>query len=66
MCASGVVSTFVGGGGLSGAAAAGYVNGAGTVAKFNTPGSLCLSTSGTMFVTDRLNNVIRRITSTGK
>ena len=59
------MSTFAGGAGLTGAAASGFVNGVGTSAKFNLPNDFCFGNSGQMFVVDRANNAIRKITSSG-
>ncbi len=58
---SGVISTFAGTGttGFSGD------GGAATAARFTNPGGLAFDTSGNLFVADRSNNRIRRITSAG-
>jgi len=55
----GVVTTFAGNG------LRGYVNGAGTVAEFNNPQGLAVDASGNVFVADRDNQAIRKITSAG-
>jgi len=56
---AGMVSTFAGNG------TAGYVNGAATVAEFNSPAGVAVDASGNLFVADHNNNVIRKITSAG-
>jgi len=56
---AGVVSTFCGNG------TRGYVNGADTVAEFNNPQGLCVDASGNVFVADRSNNLVRKITAAG-
>ncbi|HXD92422.1 MAG TPA: T9SS type A sorting domain-containing protein [Bacteroidia bacterium] len=53
---SGQVSTIAGVGGVSG-----YVNGAGSSAKFYRPADLCMDASGNIYVTDIMNFVIRKI-----
>lgn len=58
---TGVVSTLAG---LSGTS--GYVNATGTSARFNNPTSLTLSESGDVYVADRGNNRIRKITPSGE
>ncbi|MDB5288418.1 MAG: hypothetical protein JWR05_3367 [Mucilaginibacter sp.] len=42
-------------------ATGGYKDGAGSVALFNVPTCLAISKAGTIFVTDQVNNVIRKI-----
>jgi len=56
---AGVVSTFCGNG------TRGYVNGADTLAEFNNPQGLCVDASGNVFVADRSNNLVRKITAAG-
>jgi sugar lactone lactonase YvrE len=56
---AGVVSTFAGNG------TRGYINGAGTTAEFNNPQSIAVDGSGNVYVADRSNNVIRKITAAG-
>jgi hypothetical protein len=57
---SGTVSILAG---LSGTA--GYVNGTGTSAEFNTPTSVATDSSGNVYVADSGNSVIRKCTSAG-
>jgi RHS repeat-associated protein len=56
---TGAVSTFAGNG------AVGSANGTGTAATFNHPFSVTVDVSGNVYVADRLNNMIRKITSGG-
>ncbi len=50
---------------LAGGPIAGSTNGTGTDARFNTPTGVAVDTDGNVYVADRLNNKIRKITSTG-
>lgn len=52
------VSTFAGSGNI------GTTNGIGTAAEFNFPMGLSLDDNGNLYVTDRYNNIIRKITPT--
>ncbi|MBI2497783.1 MAG: hypothetical protein HYV75_07695, partial [Opitutae bacterium] len=56
----GVVSTLAGSAGQPG-----YANGNGSAARFNYPADVAVDAAGNVFVADRTNNVIRRITSAG-
>jgi sugar lactone lactonase YvrE len=56
---AGLVSTFAGNG------TAGYIDGAATAAEFNNPHALAIDGSGNIYVADRGNNIIRKITSAG-
>jgi sugar lactone lactonase YvrE len=56
---AGVVSTFAGSGD------AGYADGTGTSATFNSPRGLALDAQGNLYVADRGNNLIRKVTSAG-
>ncbi|TSD67054.1 hypothetical protein FFF34_006550 [Inquilinus sp. KBS0705] len=56
---AGVVSTFAGNG------SAGYANGTGTSASFNTPAAIAIDGSNNLYVADYGNNTIRKITSAG-
>jgi sugar lactone lactonase YvrE len=47
---------------LAGAAnVAGYADGSGTAAKFNNPQGICIAPSGSIFVSDFNNNMIRKV-----
>ncbi|WP_374400682.1 T9SS type A sorting domain-containing protein [Flavobacterium sp.] len=56
---AGVVSTFAGSG------TQGNLNGTSTTARFSFPNGLVVDSSGNLFVTDRGNSLIRKITSDG-
>src|SRR5665213_3067444 len=55
----GVVTT------LAGSLSGGSTNGTGTAASFNQPFGVAVDTVGNIYVTDTLNNLIRKITSGG-
>lgn len=52
----GVVSTFAGDGSY------GTKDGVGTAAQFNSPGGICIDSSGNLYVTDTSSHTIRKIT----
>jgi serine/threonine-protein kinase len=56
---SGIVST------LAGSGVAGYVDGVGMEAQFPILGAIVAGPDGVMYVPDRLNNIIRRVTPSG-
>ena len=57
---NGIVTTFAGQLGISGA-----VNASGTNAQFNSPGGLAFDKNGNLFVSDTGNSTIREITAAG-
>lgn len=57
---AGVVATFVGKPGVSG-----YVNGAGILAQFNSPRGIAIDAAGNLYVADRYNHLIRKVTPGG-
>ncbi len=56
---NGTITTFAGTG------VAGYLDGTGTGAMFNSPQAVAVDASGNVYVADRGNNMIRKITSAG-
>lgn len=54
---TGVVTTFAGG-----AAVSGFNDGTGTAARFNTPSGIDIDSLGSLYVADRLNGTVRKIT----
>ena len=56
---SGVVST------LAGSGKVGYADGVGTSASFSSTGAIIIGPDGTLYVPDRDNNVVRKITRDG-
>ena len=57
---AGVVST------VAGSTVSGYVDGVGTVAKFNNPTGISVDSTGNVWVTDFSNNMIRKIDTAGR
>lgn len=58
--AAGVVTTLAGGAGLSGTA-----DGTGTAARFNYPASVVAHPDGNLYVTDRFNHTLRKVSPAG-
>lgn len=56
---AGVVSTYAGN------RIHGYVNGVDSVAEFNNPQGICVDANGNLYVADRGNNLIRKISTSG-
>ncbi len=56
---SGIVTT------LAGSGVASYIDGNGTAAQFNRPAGVAVDSAGTVYVADRDNNRIRKITPAG-
>ncbi|MBD2723917.1 NHL repeat-containing protein [Hymenobacter armeniacus] len=50
---------------LAGAVTAGYADGTGVAAKFNTPTGVAVDANGTVYVADQANNCIRKVTAAG-
>ena len=59
------VVTRLAGGGSAGGVSAGSEDGTGSAAKFYHPYGVAVSTSGTVYVADRLNNLVRMISPAG-
>ncbi len=57
---AGEVTTFAGRSGQ-----AGFVDGSGTAARFSSPQQIAIDATGTMFVTDRQNGAIRKLSDGG-
>ena len=57
--------TRLAGGGSAAGVASGSVDGTGSAAMFNNPSGIAVSSSGTVYVADRSNNLIRMISPTG-
>ena len=57
--AAGAVSTFAGTG------AAGFTDGTGTAASFSRPTGIALDAAGNVYVTDTMNNAVRKISPAG-
>jgi sugar lactone lactonase YvrE len=57
---AGVVTTFAGSAGQTGS-----TNGTGSAARFSQPCALCFDTAGNLYVADRGNHLIRKVTPAG-
>ena len=57
--------TRLSGGGSAGGVASGSGDGTGSAAYFNFPAGVAVSSSGTVYVADRNNNLVRMISPTG-
>ena len=57
--------TRLAGGGSAGGVASGSVDGTGSAARFYIPSGVAVSSSGTVYVADRNNNLVRMISPTG-
>jgi len=51
---------------LAGNGASGWVDGTGDIAQFNNPEGVAVDAAGNVYVADRTNNAIRKITPTGQ
>ena len=65
LCRAIGVVTRLAGGGSAGGVSAGSVDGTGSAARFANPHCLAVSTSGTIYVADQYNHLVRMISSTG-
>ena len=63
-CGVGVVTRLAGGGSATGVAS-GSAGGTGSAAMFKNPFGIAVSTSGTVYVADQGNQLIRMISPTG-
>ena len=59
------VVTVLAGSATGGVGSAGYADGVGTAAKFNSPNGVVVDASGNVYVTDSRNYVVRKITPGG-
>jgi gliding motility-associated-like protein len=62
LAVSGGVSTIAG---PIGSVVQGFVNGSGTTARFNYPSGIDIDSNGDLYVADRLNHAIRKVTQAG-
>lgn len=58
-------STFAGAGPKFGNGEAGFTNGTGTAARFDTPKGMTIDKNGNLYVSDNFNYAIRKVTSAG-